>query len=132
MIFFDASEVFASLISCPTLNQDKNYFFDCTKDPFVAPQTTSYVGDIHTVCCYRKTYEALIKKFGVDMLLPCIMAMDTTTSTWQGGSRWSPLQSCTVFLITLFAASQLPCASSDTSITAPLSTSLQHPNMIVS
>ena len=71
MVYFDASEVFASLLSCPTLNQDKNYFFDCTKDPFVAPQTTSYVGDIHTGRCYRKTYEALIKKFGVDGGVPC-------------------------------------------------------------
>ena len=91
MIFFDASEVFASLLSCPTLNQDKNYFFDCTKDPFVAPQTTSYVGDIHTGRCYRKTYEALIKKFGVDMLLPCIMAMDKTHIDMAGRLQMEPI-----------------------------------------
>ena len=91
MIFFDASEVFASLLSCPTLNQDKNYFFDCTKDPFVAPQTTSYVGDIHPGCCYRMTYEALIKKFGVDMLLPCIMAMDKTHIDMAGRLQMEPI-----------------------------------------
>ncbi|KAI2491351.1 transposition [Fragilaria crotonensis] len=43
VVFFDASEVFASLLSCPTLNQDENYLFDDSKDPFVAPS-----GDIIT------------------------------------------------------------------------------------
>ena len=37
MIYFDAGEVFASLLSCPTLNQNKNCLFDEAKDPFVAP-----------------------------------------------------------------------------------------------
>lgn len=78
MIYFDASEVFASLLSCPTINQDENYFFDSAKDPFVAPQLSSDIGDIHSGRCYRKTYDALIKKPGVDMLLPCVMAMDKT------------------------------------------------------
>ena len=61
MIDFNASEVFASLLSCPTPNQDANYSFDKAKDPFVAPHISSDAGDIHTGCCYRKTYEALIK-----------------------------------------------------------------------
>ena len=73
-VLFNASEVFASLLSCPTLNQDENYFFDKAKDPFVAPHVSSDVGDIHTGCCYRKTYKALMKKPVVDMLLPCVMA----------------------------------------------------------
>ena len=72
MIYFNASEVFASLLSCP--NQDETYFFDNAKDPFVAPRVSSDVGDIHTGCCYRKMYEALIRKPGDDMLLPCVMA----------------------------------------------------------
>jgi hypothetical protein len=55
MIYFDASKVFALLLSCPTLNQDANYFFDDAKDPFVAPQASSDIGDIHTSCCFRKT-----------------------------------------------------------------------------
>ena len=37
MVFFDASEVFALVLLCPTHNQDKNYIFDDAKDPFVAP-----------------------------------------------------------------------------------------------
>jgi hypothetical protein len=90
MIFFDAGEVFASLLSCPTLNQDKNYFFNEAKDPFVAPRASSDVGDIHTGRGYRKTYDALIKKAGVDMLLPCVMAMDKTHIDMAGRSRWSP------------------------------------------
>ncbi len=68
MIYFDAREVFASLLSCPTLNQDKKYFFNDAKDPFIAPQASSDIGDIHTGRCYRKTYEALLKKFGIDVL----------------------------------------------------------------
>jgi hypothetical protein len=47
MIFFDASEVFASLLSCPILNQDVNYHVEGTEDPFVATQTLSHVSDIH-------------------------------------------------------------------------------------
>lgn len=62
MIYFDASEVFASLLSCPTLNQDANYFFDEAKDPFVAPKASSDVGDIHTGRCYRKTFKAFDKE----------------------------------------------------------------------
>jgi hypothetical protein len=91
LIFFDASEVFASLLSCPTLNQDGNYFFDKAKDPFVAPQTSSHVGDIHTGRCYRKTYDALIKKPDVDMLLPCIMAMDKTYIDMAGRLQMEPI-----------------------------------------
>ncbi len=69
MVFFDASEVFASLLSCPTLNQDKNYLFDDANDPFVAPLgTSSHVGDINTGRCYRKTYNALVKEIGVDVI----------------------------------------------------------------
>ncbi|KAI2493932.1 hypothetical protein MHU86_20617 [Fragilaria crotonensis] len=91
LIFFDASEVFASLLSCPTLNQDGNYFFDKAKDPFVAPETSSHVGDIHTGRCYRKTYDALIKKPDVDMLLPCIMAMDKTYIDMAGRLQMEPI-----------------------------------------
>ena len=94
MIYFDASEVFASLLSCPTINQDENYFFDSAKDPFVAPQLSSGIGDIHSGHCYRKAYDALIKKRGVDMLLPCIMAMGKTRCDSMAGRQ---LQSRTVF-----------------------------------
>jgi hypothetical protein len=58
MIYFDASKVFVLLL------------FD-SKDPFVAPQTS-------TGCCYRKTYKAHVKKFDIVMLLPCVIAMDKT------------------------------------------------------
>ena len=91
MIFFDAGEVFASLLSCPTLNQDKNYFFNEAKDPFVAPRASPDVGDIHTGRCYRKTYDALIKKAGVDMLLPCVMAMDKTHIDMAGRLQMEPI-----------------------------------------
>ena len=91
MIYFNASEVFASLLSCPTLNQDANYFFDKAKDPFVAPRVSTDVGDIHTGRCYRKTYEALIKKPGVDMLLPCVMAMDKTHIDMAGRLQMEPI-----------------------------------------
>ena len=63
VVYFDASEVFASLLSCPTLNQDENYLFDDANDPFVAPSgKASHVGDINTGRCYRKTYKALVPK----------------------------------------------------------------------
>ncbi|KAI2493153.1 hypothetical protein MHU86_21376 [Fragilaria crotonensis] len=65
--------------------------FDDAKDPFIAPQASSDVGDIHTGRCYRKTYEALIKKFGVDMLLPCVIAMDKTHIDMAGRLQMEPI-----------------------------------------
>ena len=91
MINFDAGEAFAWLLSCPILNQDKNYYFHKAKDPFDAPQASSDVGGIHTGCCYRKTYDALIKKAGVDMLLPCVMAMDKTQINMTGRLQMEPI-----------------------------------------
>ena len=92
MVFFDASEVFASLLLCPTLNKDENYLFDDAKDPFVAPsRTLSHVGDINTGRCYRKTYDALIKEIGVDMLLPSVMAMDKTHIDMAGRLQMEPI-----------------------------------------
>jgi Plavaka transposase len=93
MIYFDAREVFASLLSCPLLNRDENYLFDSpAKDPFVGPPTSSTtIGDINTGRCYRKTYEALVKKQGVDMILPSIMAMDKTQVDTYGRLQMEPL-----------------------------------------
>ncbi|KAI2493083.1 hypothetical protein MHU86_21467 [Fragilaria crotonensis] len=118
MIYFDAREVFASLLSCPTLNQDEN-FFDDAKDPFIAPQASSDVGDIHTGRCYRKTYEALIKKFGVDMLLPCVIAMDKTHIDMAGRLQMEPITISHGLLN--HTMRRLPSAMRilDTSITAP-------------
>ncbi len=75
--YIDSSKLIALLLSCLTLNQVAN-FFDNAKDPYVAKQASSGIGDIHTGGCYRKTYKAHVNKFGIDMLLPCVMAMDKT------------------------------------------------------
>jgi hypothetical protein len=40
MIYFDADEVFAFLLPCPTLNQDENYFFHKAKDPAICCTTS--------------------------------------------------------------------------------------------
>jgi hypothetical protein len=43
MIYFDAREVFVSLLSCPLLNRDENYLFDSPeKDPFIAPHIINH------------------------------------------------------------------------------------------
>ncbi len=78
--------MFALLLSCPTFNQDESYFFNKAKDPFVAPQALSDVGDIHTDC-----YDALIKKAGIDMLLSCIKAMDKTNIDMVGRLQMEPI-----------------------------------------
>jgi hypothetical protein len=92
MVFFDASEVFALLLFCPTPNQDKNYLFNDAKDPFVAPLgTSSHIGDINTGCCYRETYKALDKEIGVDVSLLCVMAMDKTHIDMAGRLQMEPI-----------------------------------------
>ncbi len=53
MIYFDAREIFASLLSCPLLNRDENYLFNLPeKDPFIGPPKSSIIGDINTGQCY--------------------------------------------------------------------------------
>jgi hypothetical protein len=62
MDYFNASAVFALLLSCPTLNQDEHFLFHDQKDPIAQPSKYADVGDINTGCCSRKTYDALLKK----------------------------------------------------------------------
>jgi hypothetical protein len=90
--YFDAWEVFALLLTCPILNRDENFLFDSpAKDPFVAPTKSSCIGDINTGCCYRKTYEALVKKKDVDMFLPTIIALNKTQVDTYGRLQMEPM-----------------------------------------
>ena len=91
MVYFNASEVFASLLSCPTLNKDELYMFHDKQDPFAKPCVTSDIGDINTGRCYHKTYEALVKRKGVDMILPSILAMDKTQVDTYGRLQMEPI-----------------------------------------
>jgi hypothetical protein len=91
MVYFDAAQVFASLLSCPLMNRDENFMFHEDKDPFVAPSKSSNIGDINTGECYRKTYEALVKNVGVDMILPTIFAIDKTQVDTYGRMQMEPL-----------------------------------------
>jgi hypothetical protein len=69
VVYYNASEVFASLLSCPTLNKDANFFLDNQKDPVASPLSrASHVGDINTGRCYQKLHRALVKKKGVDII----------------------------------------------------------------
>jgi hypothetical protein len=92
MIYFDAREVFASLLNCPLLTRKENYLFDSsTKDPFVGPTSSTTIGGINTSQCYRKTHKALGEKQGVDMILPSIMAIDKTQVDTYGWLQMEPL-----------------------------------------
>jgi hypothetical protein len=48
MIYFDASQVFASYLSCPLLNCNEDFLFHAHKDPFVEPSKSGDIGDINT------------------------------------------------------------------------------------
>ncbi|KAI2498528.1 hypothetical protein MHU86_15988 [Fragilaria crotonensis] len=91
MVYFDASQVFASLLSCPLLNRDENYLFHEHKDPFVEPSKSGDIGDINTGRCYRRTYKELVKKKGVDMILPTVVAMDKTQVDTYGRMQMEPM-----------------------------------------
>ncbi len=91
MVYIDASEVFASLLSCPTLNKDELYVFHDKQDPFAEPCVASDLGDINTGRCYLKTYDALVKRKGVDMILPSILAMDKTQVDTYGRLQMEPI-----------------------------------------
>ncbi len=84
--------MFALLLLCLSLNQDKNLSLNNAKDPFVAPLGTSFhVGDINTGCCYRTTYKTLVKEIGVYVSLPCVMAMDKTRIDMAGQLQMEPI-----------------------------------------
>lgn len=92
MVYFDAREVFASLLSCPTINKDENFLFHGREGgPFAEPSRSSILGDIDTGLCYKKTYEALVKIKGVDMILPCVLAMDKTHIDSGGRMQMEPI-----------------------------------------
>jgi hypothetical protein len=59
--------------------------------PFLVPSRSTNIGDINTGRCYRKTYEALVKKKDVDMLLPAIVAMDKTQVDTYGRLQMEPM-----------------------------------------
>ncbi len=89
MIYFDARRVFASLLLCPLLNRIEDFLFDSSgKDPFLVTSRSTNIGDINTDRCYRMTYEALVKKKDVDMLLPAMATRCRLTQTV--GFRWNP------------------------------------------
>ncbi len=92
VVYFDASEVITSLLSCPTLNKYECLLFDDAKNPFVAPSgRLSHAGDISTGRCYRKTYKALVKNKGVDIILSSILAMDKTHINMAGRLLMEPI-----------------------------------------
>ncbi len=91
MVYFDASQVFASLLSCPLLNRDENFLFHAHKDPFVEPSKSSDIGEINTGRCYRRTYKELVKKKGVDIILPTVVAMDKTQVDSYGRMQMEPM-----------------------------------------
>jgi len=91
IIYFDVREVLASLLMCPTLNQDCNFLFSDDDDPFAGPPDTNILGDINTGQCYRKTYEKYVKNPQLDMILPCILAMDKTNIDTFGRLKMEPI-----------------------------------------
>ena len=62
------------------------------KDPFVAPTINDpNIGDIHTGRCYRETYEKLVKRKGVDIVFPSVLAMDKTHIDAPGRLQMEPI-----------------------------------------
>ena len=78
IVYFSAKAVMTSLLSCPQLNQDKNYLFN-GESPLTPPNPRpNFVGDLNTGVNYIQTHARLIKNPDRDVLLPCILAMDKT------------------------------------------------------
>ena len=68
------------------------YMFHDKQDPFAKSCIASDLGDINTGRCYQKRYDTLVKKKGVDMILPSISAMDKTqVDTYAGRLQMEPI-----------------------------------------
>jgi hypothetical protein len=90
MVYFDASQVFASLLSCPLLNCDEIFFHE-HRDPFVVTSRSGDIGNINNGRCYLETHKVLVKNSGVDMILPTIFAMDKTQVDTYGRMQMEPM-----------------------------------------
>jgi hypothetical protein len=97
VVYFSAHTVFGSFLSCSELNQDQNYIFNNKNDPECNPfekPNGAVVSDINTSRCYLRTYDQhQLVKNPIDMLLPCILAIDKTPVTLavEGVCHWNPL-----------------------------------------
>ena len=92
MVYFDARQVFASLLSCQSLNKDECFMFHEQGGPFAVPDSrTSVIGDINSGRCYRDTYKKLVKNPQSDMILPCVLAMDKTHIDLPGRLQMEPI-----------------------------------------
>ena len=92
MVYFDVREVFASLLSCPTVNKDENFLFHGREAaPFAEPLASSNLGNIDNGRFFKKTHEALVKIKGVDMILPCALAMDKRHIDSAGRVQMEPI-----------------------------------------
>jgi hypothetical protein len=79
MVYFDAKAVFASLLTCPTLNHDDNYLFHGNSPLAPPPVHMNYVGDINTGRDYLvRNHKPLVKNPDSDVLLPFILSTDKT------------------------------------------------------
>ena len=90
-MYFDASAVFASLLSRLTINQDESFLFHEKKDPFVARnENDPNIGDINTGRCYIETHKVLVKRLGVNIILPSVLATDKTHCDQAGHLQMEP------------------------------------------
>ena len=84
VVYFNARAVFASLLSCPNLNQDHKYMFRDPTNVFASPidecghNAPNVIGEINTGTIYKATYSKLIVNNNKDMLLPAIFGLDKT------------------------------------------------------
>ena len=91
-VYFEKRQVFASLLSCCTLNKDECFIFYEQGDPFTVPDAkTSVIGDINSCRCFRKTCKKLVKNPQSDMILPCVLAMDKTHIDLPGRLQMEPI-----------------------------------------
>ena len=92
MVYFDAKAVFASMLTCPVLNQDENYLFNGYDTPLTPPpDKPKYIGDLNTGRGYIENYSSLITNPTEDVLLPCVLAIDATNCDTFGRLKMEPL-----------------------------------------
>ena len=96
--YFQASAVFADLLSCGHLNVDTNYIFhgedwNADHNPYAVP-SGNVIGDLNTGQSYIKTHRSLCRNPN-DMLLACPLAIDKTMCDIGGCGRL-PLEPITI------------------------------------
>jgi hypothetical protein len=91
VVYLDAKPVFASILTCPISKHAKHFLFHGNSPFSCPPDKFPFIGDINASHGYMDSHNRLVTIPAVDVLLPCILAMDKTHCHTFGRLHMEPI-----------------------------------------